>query len=326
MWEQLIPAGASILGNLIGASGQQETNSANAANARAQMEFQERMSNTSYQRAVEDLKAAGLNPMLAYMKGGASTPEGVSPSFTSPKLTGISTGAQGARLAQELQNLQATERLTDAQAAQAASATHKNNVDAYIAENYLGPKLAQETSTSGASAANLFAMTNQVNQQIKNLIAELENIPKRGEQYDATVQQLRGLVELQRAQTGVQTDLGKLYREQAATQPSVRGLNWASASSHKETAARTGILALNDAMAYPGLKARHDRDITEYGQMRPYFDDAAKYGGAAAAIARQFMPPWTLKLPAPRAPSPGIPPTRSTGGPPPRAPKWTLGR
>lgn len=44
--------------------------------AREEMAFQERMSNTSYQRATEDMKKAGINPMVAFQQGGASTPQG----------------------------------------------------------------------------------------------------------------------------------------------------------------------------------------------------------------------------------------------------------
>lgn len=39
-------------------------------------DFQENMSNTSWQRGVKDMEAAGINPMFAISQGGASTPSG----------------------------------------------------------------------------------------------------------------------------------------------------------------------------------------------------------------------------------------------------------
>lgn len=60
----------------MGVLGQAYTNNSNQKMAREQMDFQRDMSNTSYQRGMEDMRLAGMNPFLASRVGGASTPQG----------------------------------------------------------------------------------------------------------------------------------------------------------------------------------------------------------------------------------------------------------
>lgn len=62
------------------------TNAMSVAEAQKNRDYQERLSSTAYQRAMGDMADAGLNPILAYQKGGASSPSGSQAAFTTPNM------------------------------------------------------------------------------------------------------------------------------------------------------------------------------------------------------------------------------------------------
>jgi hypothetical protein len=106
---------APFLGGALSFLGGREQNVASAQAAARQMEFQKEMSDTSFQRQVKDLEAAGINPMLVTKLGGASTPAGAMPSFVNPAAMATQSFSAMQSSGAAAKQAETAENLSDAQ-------------------------------------------------------------------------------------------------------------------------------------------------------------------------------------------------------------------
>lgn len=138
-----IGAVSDLIGGGLGFIGAKDANKANLQIAREQMAFQERMSSTAVQRRVEDLRAAGLNPILA-AGSSSSSPAGASAAMQNalaPASAGVSravsTALQARRLQAELANMEQINRNLMAEQGRIAASAEGQNLQNQLTQQML---------------------------------------------------------------------------------------------------------------------------------------------------------------------------------------------
>ena len=170
----LFGVGGSLLGGFL--NNESASDRQDSAN-----QFSAQQYATRYQTTVKDMKAAGLNPMLAYSGISGSAPTGAISS--SPGYSDLGDSYNKSRLMSE------QARVASAQVANIEADTENKAAQA----NLWNAQASQATASASQSTASVAF----VQAQTDKVLEEIKNIPKEGDRIVAAAEQLRRLAGLQ---------------------------------------------------------------------------------------------------------------------------------
>nr|QJB19382.1 MAG: DNA pilot protein [Microvirus sp.] len=186
--DALIGAGLSAVGGLIG-------NQMSSRSAASAQDFSAQQYATRYQTQVADMKAAGLNPMLAYQQSPGSSPQGVTYKADNP-FRDVGSAYQS------FKGAPAAAARDYASAGQARSQEGLNEANTKVAQATLS-KVEQEISYSKTDQERVQAVTRNLAEEFQNIMKQGWNLMEVGNQLRASVSLMRSQAENQQMQAAL---------------------------------------------------------------------------------------------------------------------------
>jgi len=151
----------------------QQANAQNVQMNKENRDWSEKMSNSAYQRAMDDMRKAGLNPMLAYQQGGASTPSNTAPTVTPAKMgQGLANSAKDGMSLYGSLNNQKADTILKAESAETQKSQRTVNDSVATLNETMALKAAANARESNQRASQSFAETQRIHQDIPGVAAQ----------------------------------------------------------------------------------------------------------------------------------------------------------
>lgn len=199
-----VGAAGSAIGAKVGADAQadatEKTNQANLQIARENTAFQERMSNSAHQREVDDLRKAGLNPILA-VNSGASAPSGSTATMQAPQTGEIisrgirdasSSALQAATMEKQFANMDADTAQKSAETLNKVKSNEliQENIKAQRQTNARDAVLNTELLKQAGHKTEALKLSNAIEQANLPAVQEKRKLDAENAAYDKKVEQI----------------------------------------------------------------------------------------------------------------------------------------
>jgi len=186
MWPAIIAGGAALAGGILG-------NKQRSGEASKNRRFQERMRNTQWQAAVQDMEKAGLNPALAYSQGPNASPGGSMAQQMDVATPAISSAMQAKRMQADLRNLNTTNSLISKQIEKTGAETEAARINADTARARL---LAYGVERTPTGSLKMKMEGGAFPLMTEEILANIRNVQQRTAREGATTRAMMPLAEL----------------------------------------------------------------------------------------------------------------------------------